>query len=314
METIEPSTTLQVGRFYHFEAMPPSQLAKLQADLESWSQTNSVRGLILIGNEGLNGTVSAASEAVDALEAVLAANFEKKVLLRRNEIKKNPFRRFKLKIKSEIVTLGRTDLVPFERLNHLSPEEWHEWVQREDVLILDTRNDFEVNMGRFRGATDLRLSHFQEFPEKLKQSNFSKDRPVLIYCTGGIRCEKAILEMQEQGFKTVKQLDGGILTYMETLKDQSLFEGECFVFDHRVAVDRNLQPSRTYSLCPHCGQPADQPILCKQCGRSEKICRICLNEQEERQTCSKNCAHHFRHGHNTKRPHLDELRKRGVVE
>lgn len=308
-------STLEVGRFYHFEPIEPNKLTRLASDLEDWAQQTCSRGLILIGTEGVNGTVAGTSEALDLINQFFKNYFKLSTFegLKRNSADKNPFRRFKVKIKPEIVTLGRTDLVPQNKSDHLTPDQWHEWLQREDVLVLDTRNDFEVEMGKFKGAVDLGLKQFQEFPKKLQQAKINKNQPILIYCTGGIRCEKAILEMKEQGFREVKQLDGGILSYMEQMQKESLFDGECFVFDHRVGVNQNLEASQIYSLCPHCGQPAATLIECKQCGREEKVCQRCLNEHSDRHTCSKNCAHHFRHGHKTKKPHLDELKKRGQI-
>jgi UPF0176 protein len=180
-------------------------------------------------------------------------------------------------------------------------------MQNPEAVILDTRNDYEVEIGKFRGARDFALKEFSDFPRAVAESGIAKDAPVLMYCTGGIRCEKAILEMNAQGYKNVHQLDGGILNYLEKFPDQG-FDGECFVFDYRVAVDQKLQPTQKYKLCPHCGQPADKPISCAKCGTEAVICRHCTGQSAV--TCSKNCAHHAAIGSTSKRAHKQELNKR----
>ncbi|NJL25760.1 MAG: hypothetical protein HC902_11680 [Calothrix sp. SM1_5_4] len=126
------------------------------------------------------------------------------------------------------------------------------------------------------------------------------DKKVLIYCTGGIRCEKAILAMHELGYKNVHQLGGGILNYLKEYP-KGEFEGECFVFDYRVAVDQNLQPTRRYQLCPHCGQPANTEVSCTQCEAKSVICHHCIEERSIT-TCSKNCAHHAKIGSGSRNP------------
>ena len=123
-----------------------------------------------------------------------------------------------------------------------------------------------------------------------------KNKETLIYCTGGIRCEKALPIMKEQGFKKIYQLEEGILNYLKK-HPNSYFKKDCFVFDHRVALNQNLEASQNYTLCPHCGQPGDQKISCKHCNKPETICKICLKTSPHYKTCSKNCAHHFKEGH-----------------
>lgn len=158
-------------------------------------------------------------------------------------------------------------------------------------MLLDTRNVYETAIGKFRGAVDPKLQKFSEFSDFVTASDIPKNKKVLMYCTGGIRCEKASLEMQRLGFEDVYQLSGGILKYLEEFPDGP-FEGECFVFDHRVAVDKNLRPSKQYKLCPHCGNPGDKSISCRKCGAQAIICDGCANN-EYKVSCSKNCAHHL---------------------
>jgi UPF0176 protein len=156
------------------------------------------------------------------------------------------------------------------------------------------------------------MSEFTEFPDLVKNLNVEKSQPVLMYCTGGIRCEKASIEMKNQGFEHVYQLDGGILNYLEHFPNDE-FEGECFVFDHRVALDQNLNPSEKYVLCHHCGQPARIQLFdCVQCGQKTVVCENCLDHNIQDlsiRTCSKNCRHHYKMGHKTVKTHHDSKRK-----
>ncbi len=159
--------------------------------------------------------------------------------------------------------------------------------------MLDTRNRYETEIGQFKGAVIPPIDTFREFPAYLQQSQFDKSKPFLIYCTGGIRCEKAALEMKRQGFDKVYQLDGGILRYFETSQAKA-WEGECFVFDYRVAVDKQLQPTSNYKFCPHCGQPGKEHIACTRCDTPAQVCHHCLAREAARASCSKNCAYHLR--------------------
>ena len=172
------------------------------------------------------------------------------------------------------------------------------------------RNRYEIEIGKFQSAIDFGIDEFSEFPEKLSQSGLDKNAPVLMYCTGGIRCEKALIHMREQGYTDVAQLDGGILNYLKEIPESD-FTGECFVFDYRVAVDTQLEPTKQYRLCPHCGQPAKTPLSCVQCGRAEVICTACHTQGQR--TCSKNCAHHASIQSSSSKAHLPELRKRHRV-
>ena len=208
---------------------------------------------------------------------------------------RNPFVRFKVKIRSEIVTTGFDKRHPAsDRINALSPAEWHAMLNsEEDYELIDVRNYYETELGIFRGATDPGLLHFRHFGEYIDQAEIPKEKKVLMYCTGGIRCEKAIFEMIDRGYADVAQLKGGILDYLQEFPDGA-FEGECFVFDKRVAVTPELQPSETYRLCVHCGQPGSVEIQCSRCEAAAKVCARCKEKPVEASTCSKNCAYHAR--------------------
>jgi UPF0176 protein len=309
--TTQKPQPIQVSTFYKFQKIAPEALTALKNNLESWAAEGDLRGLVLIGPEGFNATVCGASEPMEAFKKKLVNIVEdQKIWFKDSFADFKPFTRFKVKIKDEIVTIGRPGLVPDKEINfHLDPNEWHQAMEEEDVIVVDTRNAYETEIGKFKNAVDLKIDDFQEFTKKFVDLGVDKNKKILIYCTGGIRCEKAILELHEQGYKNVYQLNGGILNYIEQ-KPKGLWEGECFVFDHRVAVDSNLEPSKRYGLCPHCGQPGEEKIECRQCGTEQIVCKKCLDASPDKHTCSKNCANHSRLGNKSTRPHLDALRIR----
>lgn len=307
-----------IAAFYHFGPVPKDQLKDLSKRLEDHAKNENVRGLVILATEGVNGTISA--ESKETLEAYL--NFISETLsFPKLEPKWSgaeawPFRKFAVRIRPEIVTLGKPEVQPLppHSPRHLSPEEWHRMMEEEDVIVLDTRNWYETKIGKFAGAIDPNIEEFREFSDFLDKSDLPKDKKILIYCTGGIRCEKAIVEMENKGFTNVYQLDGGILNYLAKFPNQK-FEGECFVFDHRVAVDQYLNPTKQYKMCPHCGQPADQKIQCRRCETEAVVCIDCLDKEEARRTCSKNCAHHYRLAPGKKgRPQFQGYRSRALKQ
>lgn len=287
----------QIAAFYHFQSVPADQLDALSETLEKAGNDMGLRGLIIFATEGMNGTISG-----ETREAVLEwLKFASETLgfpafsPKWSEAPEWPFKRFGVRQRPEIVTLGKPEVQPLppKSQTHLSPTEWDNAIDNEDVVVVDTRNWYEYKIGTFKKALDPKIEEFSEFSDYVAQSGIPKEKKVLIFCTGGIRCEKAIVEMHNQGYDNVYQLDGGILNYLAE-KPNKNFEGECFVFDTRVAVDQNLQPSTQYGLCPHCGQPADKSIECLRCDTSALVCVSCSELEEAKNTCSKNCAHHYR--------------------
>ncbi len=294
-----------VSAFYKFVSLNKEDLPALKEKIEKKAEELKIRGLFLLGTEGVNSTISGPADGCAQFREYIAKDTIVGELTNKDSISDYmPFRAFKLKVKKEIVTLGDTSVVPETTfLNHVTPEEWEEILQNDqDALVIDTRNWYETEIGKFKKALDLNMNEFNEFPEKLKSLDINKDKKILIYCTGGIRCEKAIIEMQKQGFENVYQLEGGILKYFEDVKQSDQWDGECFVFDRRVAVDTNLDASTKYTFCPHCGQPAHKQVSCIRCDKTQKICGKCLDsEKPELKTCSKNCAHHHIRGSRVKR-------------
>ncbi len=282
-----------VTAFYKFQKLAEFQVHKIEELLQKFADDTDLNGLVILADEGLNGTVSGSKETIESFKNLIhnMPGFEG-TIFKDSSAGKKPFKRFKTKRRDEIVTLGRKEFFPSDTKNgHLPPSEWHRVMEEEDVVVIDTRNTYETDIGTFEGALDPRIDMFTEFKEWVQKADIPKDKKVLMYCTGGIRCEKAIYEMQQQGYSNVFQLEGGILKYLEEYPDGK-FQGECFVFDHRVAVDNELQPSKRYALCPHCGDPGDVPIGCKRCGKDSIICSKCASE-EHLNTCSKDCAYHL---------------------
>ena len=280
--------------FYKFLTLTPEQVQEGAVWLTQEAEARGIHGLLILGVEGCNTTLSGSEDALKAYIAVIRERFAIDTLdIKMSRSDRHPFRRFQVKVRDEIVTLGKPEVLPLiEKTRHLSPEEWHRVMLEEDVVVLDTRNWYETQIGKFKNALDPNIDEFQEFPDYLRKAEIPKDKKVLIYCTGGIRCEKAIVEMHNQGFDNVYQLDGGILNYLEKFPNQQ-FDGECFVFDFRIAVDQNLQPTTQYKMCPHCGQPSNNQVVCHHCESPAHVCQECL-KSEYNHTCSKNCAYQFK--------------------
>lgn len=297
------NTSYEIVSFYRFISFPKSDLKEMRLKLIKEGEERKVLGLILLSTEGINATISGRHKYInDYLQTVEQITGIDDFFYKKSPSVIPAFKKLRVKVKREIITFKKSDLSASFGFYDLEPEEWESMLNENQVTILDIRNDYEVELGRFKKAKNLKLKEFSEFPEKLRSAKLSREQKTLLYCTGGIRCEKAIAEMQKQGFKEVYQLKGGILHYLKFFPNES-FKGECFVFDHRVAVDQSLKPSVKYSLCPHCGQAAGEKIKCVHCGKQTKICKNCQRKSlKYLMTCTKNCAHHFQLGHKCKKP------------
>jgi len=285
---------ISITAVYLFANLIDRAREKLSAQIEQLGASVGLRGLIIISPEGVNGTVAGSELAVCNFKSLLTNFFTPTSLnFKDSQAQSMPFRRFKVDLRGEVVTSFRSDLDPLSNSGtYLSPEEWEQQCRSGDAVVLDTRNVYETEIGMFQGAIDPQIRKFSEFNEFAAKTQIPKDKKILMYCTGGIRCEKALPIMKSAGFNEVYQLHGGILRYLAERPD-SLFQGECFVFDHRVALDQALRPSKRYRLCPHCGNPAAEKINCRQCRQPAVVCVHCL-EHAAKHTCSKNCAYHAR--------------------
>ena len=251
-----------IATFYRFLRIANPE--KLQEKLQGLCRENAIKGTILIASEGINATVAGSKNAVTTLVTYL----ESHGCISKEDVKESycdeiPFYRMKVKIKDEIVTMGLPHVHPDQKTGkHLDPAEWNRLLEDPDVLLIDTRNYYEYEIGTFPGAVSPNTNSFTEFPRYI-QDNLSGmiDRKIAMFCTGGIRCEKASSYLLEEGFRNVYQLQGGILQYLlEVPADENLWQGECFVFDQRVAVDANLQKGE-HELCYACRMPVSPPDM-----------------------------------------------------
>lgn len=233
----------------------------LQAPLRQFMQDHHVRGTLILADEGINGTVAASRQGVDALLNWLRLDSRLADLDCKESFTDTlPFKRAKVKIRKEIVTLGVPGIDPRHSVGtYLDPTEWNQLLADPDVLLVDTRNDYEYQVGSFRNAVNPQTVSFRELPRYVREHlDPQRHRKIAMFCTGGIRCEKSTAYMKTQGFDEVYHLKGGILKYLEeTPQQESLWEGECFVFDERVTVNHRLEKG-SYDQCNACRMPITQ--------------------------------------------------------
>jgi len=271
---------MKVVSFYRFLDLEDPK--SLRDELHERCEALGLLGTILVAAEGINGTVAGAGPDVMTLFGWLEQrlDLEREIDARWTEAAEAPFRRMRVRLKKEIVTLGRPDILPHQKTGtYVSPEEWNELLDDPDVLVIDTRNAYEYEVGTFPGAIDPQTDSFRQFPQfASKLAETSAERPLAMFCTGGIRCEKATALMMELGFERVYHLKGGILNYLEhTPADRSRWDGECFVFDTRVAVDRDLSEGG-YVQCHACRRPLSAEDLESPDYREGLSCPKCVGE------------------------------------
>ena len=246
-------SSIVIAAFYKFVDLPDYK--ERQRPLRDFCVSQEVKGSILLAAEGINGTIAGSRQGIDAVLAYLRQDATFASLTHKeSQADFMPFGRMKVRLKQEIVNLGRPDITPNKRVGQYIPaDEWNALISRPDVILVDTRNDFEVEIGTFKGAINPKVDAFNQFPEFVEQNlDPNRHKKVAMFCTGGIRCEKATAYMLEQGFEEVYHLKDGILKYLEQVSpDESMWEGNCFVFDDRVTVDHHLQPA-PIELCPMC--------------------------------------------------------------
>ncbi|MFT5520662.1 MAG: UPF0176 protein [Enterobacterales bacterium] len=239
--------------------------SELKEPLQEKMLDLEIRGTLLLADEGINGTVSGTRESINSLLEYLNADERLNGIVHKESFTaEQPFNRTKVKLKKEIVTMGIQGIDPKKVVGtYIKPEDWNELISDPDVTLIDTRNDYEYQVGTFKNAVNPNTETFREFPDYVAQNLDKKiHKKVAMFCTGGIRCEKSTAYMLEQGFEEVYHLQGGVLKYLEKVPaENSLWEGECFVFDERVTVDHELQPG-TYKQCHACRLPiTDQDML-----------------------------------------------------
>ncbi len=245
-----------VAALYKFVTLDDHQA--LQEPILKTCEGHGIKGTLLLASEGINGTVAGTEEGIRALLAHLHAMPEFSDLNHKESwAEEMPFLRMKVRLKKEIVTMGVPGTDPQKIVgSYVKPEDWNELILDPDVVLVDTRNDYEVEIGTFKGAIDPKTTNFRDFPDWVQRNHNVLNKPkVAMFCTGGIRCEKSTAYMKEQGYDDVYHLEGGILKYLEEVPPaESMWEGECFVFDSRVSIKHGLEEG-SYDQCYGCRWP-----------------------------------------------------------
>ena len=270
------SQNIVVCALYKFAVL--DDIESRRQPLVNLMQDQGVRGTLLLAHEGINGTIAGSREGVNAVKAWLNSDacFEG-IDYKESFVDTQPFKRTKVKLKKEIVTMGVDGIDPRRIVGtYVEPRDWNALISDPEVLLVDTRNQYEVEIGTFADAKNPATDSFREFPDYVKQHlDPSRHKKVAMFCTGGIRCEKSTAYLKEQGFDEVYHLKGGILKYLEEVPEQeSLWQGECFVFDDRVTVNHRLEQGE-YDQCHACRRPIteadkqrpeyEQGVSCHQC-------------------------------------------------
>jgi UPF0176 protein len=286
--------TIVVCALYKFTAL--ENYESLRLPLLDFMTGLGIKGTLLLAKEGINGTIAGPNEAVEQLLSRLQADERLANLdYKKSYSETNPFYRTKVRLKKEIVTLGVEDIDPRRVVGtYVKPSEWNKLISDPETVLIDTRNDYEIGIGTFKNAINPNTESFREFPDYVKKNlDPALHRKVAMFCTGGIRCEKSTAYLKEQGFDEVYHLQGGILKYLEEVpKEESLWEGECFVFDNRVAVNHSLEHGR-YDQCHACRIPIteedkDHPLYikgvsCPHCHNQTSADRKAAFKERQRQ-------------------------------
>lgn len=281
---LDLSCNVVVAAFYHFTKLPDFEEFRLP--LHNLMEKKGVKGTLLLAAEGINGTIAGSRQGIDAVLAWLGEDDRFTALqVKESYVEDNPFYRSKVKLKKEIVTMGVADIDP----NHLvgtyvEPSEWNALISDPDVFLLDTRNEYEIEIGTFENAVNPKTDTFREFPEYAgKALHPKKQKKVAMFCTGGIRCEKSTAYLKQQGFDEVYHLKGGILNYLKQIPvAESMWRGECFVFDNRVTVNHNLEKGR-YDQCHACRMPITEEDKQRESYQKGVSCHHCYYKRSSEQ-------------------------------
>lgn len=270
-----------IAALYQFHEWPVT-IEQAQQELKIWCADHNLCGSLLIAKEGINGTVAGDLYDLRALRAHLESEYGFDNLeYKESSADKKPFYRLKIKLKKEIVTLGEPEANPTQICGtYVAPSDWNAMLQDPEAIIIDTRNDYEYELGTFKGALNPKTKTFREFVDVVRSWNLPKDKPIVTFCTGGIRCEKATAFLKNEGFDKVYHLKGGILQYLEDVpQEKSLWEGACFVFDHRVGVTHALEQT-DHTMCCGCRHPLshsdrqhdlyEEGVSCHRCAPAMK--------------------------------------------
>lgn len=277
---VREAATVHVAALYKFAPLP--DCTERKSALQAICERHGVTGTLLLASEGINGTIAGSRAGLENVVAEIRRfpGFQD-MDVKWSTAAKLPFIRLKVRLKREIVTMGVPDIDPTKSAGtYVGPEDWNDLIRQPDVVLLDTRNEYEVALGTFKGAVDPKTTSFREFPEWASR-NLDKGslKKIAMFCTGGIRCEKATAFLKAAGFDNVYHLKGGILKYLETVPaEQSMWDGECFVFDQRVSVGHGLEPG-PYQLCSICRGP----FLSGEGsgGYAHSLCSVCTDAADD---------------------------------
>ncbi|TNC80138.1 MAG: hypothetical protein C9356_15320 [Oleiphilus sp.] len=281
MNTTKPIT---VCAMYRFVELP--HFADLKQPLLEQMLALDIKGTLLLAQEGINGTVAGSGQAIEALLDWLRQEERlRDIDYKLSFDEQQPFYRTKVKLKKEIVTMGVEGIDPKRVVGtYVKPKDWNALISDPEVLLIDTRNNYEVEIGSFKGAVNPETATFREFPDYVaKNLDPAKHKKVAMFCTGGIRCEKSTAYLKEQGFDEVYHLEGGILKYLEEVEpDETLWEGDCFVFDNRVSVDHSLEKGH-YDQCHACRMPITEEDKRSEHYQQGVSCPKCIGKHSRRQ-------------------------------
>jgi len=274
----------KVAAMYRF--LPVNNIHALRTKIYNFTESNvpSICGTLLIAPEGINGTIAAHPDQMDRmvnfLDDILGVkSAETACELKFSYASKQPFNRFKVRPKKELITLRKPESNPHKRVGtYVEPKDWNNLINDPDVILIDTRNDYETKVGMFEGAIDPNMKIFTEFPDWVEKNlDATKDKKVAMFCTGGIRCEKASSYMLAHGFENVYHLKGGILDYLETIPaDESKWNGDCFVFDQRVSVGHKLKEG-DWAVCHACREPLSAEEMKRDEFEGGVSCHHCID-------------------------------------
>lgn len=278
----EKKPEYKVCAMYHFARL--ENFEEMRSEVLEVCQRNKAIGTILLAREGINGTIAAPGDGIENILSFLRSDSRLKGLDAKFSFsEEQPFYRMKVKLKKEIVTLGVPDIDPNEVVGeYVEPEDWNALISDPDVVVVDTRNDYEVEIGTFKKAINPKTATFREFPRYVEENmGGDKQKKVAMFCTGGIRCEKATALLKNQGFEKVYHLKGGILKYLEEVpKENSLWEGECFVFDNRVSVNHEMEPGQ-FDQCHACRHPISEEDKNHPAYKVGVSCPHCVEHQSD---------------------------------
>ncbi len=275
---------LRIYSFYRFKVVCNKK--KLKIDISIFLKNKNIKGTILIANEGINGSISGKPKELKKLLSFIRKQLSiRKLSLKKNYVNCHPFNRMKVRLKKEIVSLGIKDLnVNYKLAKYIKPSKWSNFIQNSEIKLIDTRNIYEFKVGKFENSINPKTKSFREFPKKFRDLKIKKNDKIAMYCTGGIRCEKASSYLNSIGYKNVYQLEGGILNYLSNVAKSkpSFWRGECFVFDQRVTVSKKLTQGR-YLQCYGCRRPITKKDTNSKKYQKGVSCAYCHDERTIKQ-------------------------------